>query len=144
MPHSTQAVPHSKLNSPSRTHRILADLNLNHLNAEEKKHVEDLVEQNTDLFHIYGDKLSHTKVFEHKIKLTDDITINTKQYRYPPIHRQEIGRQMKELLENDIVTPSTSSYNSPLWIVPKKPNANGNKRWRMVIDYRALNEKNYP
>ena len=36
---------------------------------------------------------------------------------------------------------SDSSYNSPLWIVPKKPDAQGNRRWRMVIDYRALNEK---
>ena len=51
---------------------------------------------------------------------------------------------MKELLESDIVRPSKSLYNFPLWIVPKKPDAQGNKRWRMVIDYRALNEKSIP
>ncbi|CAK9801707.1 Retrovirus-related Pol polyprotein from transposon 297 [Anthophora quadrimaculata] len=51
---------------------------------------------------------------------------------------------MEELLENDIVNPSTSPYNSPLWIVPKKPDENGNKHWRMVIDYRQLNEKTVP
>ena len=28
-----------------------------------------------------------------------------------------------------------------MWIVPKKPDSKGNKRWRTVIDYRALNEK---
>lgn len=32
-------------------------------------------------------------------------------------------------------------YNSPIWIVPKKSNSMGNKKWRMVIDYRRLNEK---
>ena len=48
---------------------------------------------------------------------------------------------MKVLLESDIVRPSKSPYNSPLWIVPKKPDAQGNKRWRMVIDFPALNEK---
>ena len=34
----------------------------------------------------------------------------------------------------------------PLWIVPKILNEHNNKRWRIVIDYRALNEKSlaYP
>jgi len=42
-------------------------------------------------------------------------------------------------LHDSIIEPSTSPYNSPLWIVPKKADSAGNKRWR--IDYRALNEK---
>ena len=28
--------------------------------------------------------------------------------------------------------------------MPKKADEHGNKRWRMVIDYRALNEKSMP
>lgn len=40
-----------------------------------------------------------------------------------------------------MIRPSESPYNSPLWIVPKKADSKGNKRWRIVIDYRALNEK---
>ncbi|XP_036150748.1 uncharacterized protein LOC118648534 [Monomorium pharaonis] len=66
---------------------------------------------------------------------------NTKQYRYPPIHKDEIDRQVGELLKNDVIKPSTSPYNSPLWIVPKKADSKGNKRWRLVIDFRSLNEK---
>ena len=81
----------------------------------------------------------------HNIPTIDDMPIHTKQYRYPPIPREEIDRQMKELREeSDIVRPSKSPYNSPLWIVPTKPDAQGNKRWRMVMDYRALNEKSIP
>lgn len=57
------------------------------------------------------------------------------------MHKEEINKQVKELLDNDIIEPSMSPYNSPVWIVPKKPDSLGNKRWRMVIDYRALNEK---
>lgn len=30
---------------------------------------------------------------------------------------------------------------NPVWIVPKKSDFQGNKCWRMVIDYRSLNEK---
>jgi len=42
-----------------------------------------------------------------------------------------------------VIKASNSSYNSSnsLWVVPKKPDSKGNKRWRMVIYYRALNEK---
>ena len=50
-------------------------------------------------------------------------------------------RQTDELLDLGIVKPSVSPYHSPLWIVPKKLDSKGNKKWRMVIDYRALNEK---
>jgi len=28
-----------------------------------------------------------------------------------------------------------------VWIVPKKPDSKGNKRWRMVLDFRDLNDK---
>ena len=45
--------------------------------------------------------------------------VYTKQYRYPPIHKAEINKQIdKQLLENDIIQPSKSPYNSLLWIVP--------------------------
>lgn len=48
---------------------------------------------------------------------------------------------MDELLKNDIIEESESPYNSPLLIVPKKPGPNGEKKWRLVIDFRALDEK---
>jgi len=32
-------------------------------------------------------------------------------------------------------------YNTPIWIVPKKEDSKGNKRWRMVLDFLALNDK---
>ena len=117
---------------------------MEHLNDEERQHVAELIETNYDLFHLPGDPLGKTSAVTHKIQTTDDVPIHTKQYRYPPIHREEINKQMKELLESDIVRPSKSPYNSPLWIVPKKADEQGNKRWRMVIDYRALNEKSIP
>jgi hypothetical protein len=43
------------------------------------------------------------------------------------------------MLEDKIISPSTSSWSSPLWIVAKKSDSSGNKKWRIVIDYRKLN-----
>ena len=45
------------------------------------------------------------------------------------------------MLENEIIKPSQSPYNTSVWIVPKKLDSQGNKKWRMVLDYRKLNEK---
>ncbi|XP_020294887.1 uncharacterized protein LOC109860298 [Pseudomyrmex gracilis] len=45
------------------------------------------------------------------------------------------------MLEKRIIRESDSPYNSPLWVVPKKQDASGKTKWRLVIDYRKLNEK---
>lgn len=116
-------------------------LRLEHLNEEESAHVVTLIQKHNDLFRLPDDTLGYTNKISHKIQTTDDLPIHTKQYRFPPIHKDEITKQVRELLDNDVIKPSESPYNSPLWIVPKKPDSKGNKRWRMVVDYRALNEK---
>lgn len=99
-----------------------------------------LVRKHLDRFHLPYDKLEATTAAEHYIPTTDKIPIHTKQYRFPPAHKEEINRQINDLLNNQLIENSTSPYNSPLWIVPKKPDL-GNKRWRLVIDYRTLNQK---
>lgn len=124
-----------------RIDAVIGHLNLEELNKEERGSIINLVVRFPYQFHLPGDKLSKTTGFEHRIPTINDIPINVRQYRHPPHLREEIQRQVDNLLENDIVEESDSPYNSPVWIVPKKPDSEGNKRWRLVIDFRALNEK---
>jgi len=120
---------------------------LDHLNEEKVNDVDRIINKYGDLFRLPDQSLGHTDVTAHKIVTTDNRLVNTKQYRFPPIHKDEINKQVKELLDNDIIKASNSPYNSPVWVVPiyrsltKKPDSKGNKRWRMVIDYCTLNEK---
>lgn len=116
-------------------------LRLEHLNSEESDNVKSLILNQSDRFHLPHDKLEATNATQHFIPTTDEIPIHTKQCRFPPIHKDEINKQVNELLSHDLIEYSTSPYNSPVWIVPKKPDSYGNKRWRIVIDYRRLNEK---
>lgn len=121
--------------------KLSALLQLDEMNEEEKTSIIGSIIHFPFQFSLPGDKLGSTDVLKHKIATTDEIPINTKQYRYPQVHKQEIQKQVDALIENNIIQPSDSPYNSPVWIVPKKSDSSGKPRWRMVIDYRALNEK---
>lgn len=120
---------------------LLKTMKLDHLNEKEKISILKIICKFPYQFFHPSDKLKSAKVTPHTIITTDDIPINTKQYRYPLIHKKEIETQINKLLDNNIIQPSVSPYNSPLWIVPKKSDSSGKPRWRMVIDYRKLNEK---
>lgn len=115
-------------------------LNLEHLNSEENHMISKLLRNFKELFYKEGDKLSTTSVIKHEIKTTTDRPLYSKIYRYPQIHEIEIQKQIKEMIDQNIIRESNSPYNSPLWVVPKKIDNSGVQKWRIVIDYRRLNE----
>lgn len=43
------------------------------------------------------------------------------------------------MLDNDIIEEAISEWSSPVLLVPKKSDKTGDKKWRLVIDYRQLN-----
>lgn len=124
-----------------RVNLTLQLLRTDHLNSEEKDHLTNLITTHSYRFQLPFDRLEHTSAAQHTIPTLNEMPIHTKQYRFPPVHKEEINRQVNTLLDDDIIEYSSSPYSSPVWIVPKKPDSAGNKRWRMVIDYRNLNEK---
>lgn len=137
---TTDLLPASPV-SFSRIERLKSIINTKHLNEEETDHVDTLLKEYGDCFYLPGENLKFTTSVKHTIPTTDNIPIHVKQYRYPPVHKEEIDRQVTKLLKDKIITPSASPFNAPLWIVPKKAAADGQKKWRMVIDFRKLNEK---
>lgn len=96
-----------------------------------------------DIFHLPNDKPSINNFYTQTLHVTDNTPVSTKNYRTPQTQKQEIKSTVKQLLENDLIEMSTSSYNSPLILVPKK-SSDGTKRWRMCVDYRLLNRKLIP
>lgn len=116
-------------------------LRTSHLNVEEKVQLIRLCRKFDDIFFKEGQDLTFTNEIKHKIKTTDDIPIHTRSHRYPFVHKEEVRRQINDMLDQKIIRPSYSPWSSPVWIVPKKKDASGRQKWRMVIDYRKLNEK---
>lgn len=135
----------NKINFNLLNHEIqnldLSKIRTEHMNSEEKTTILNLVKEYEDIFHIEGNNLTFTDQIKHVIRTTDEIPVYTRNYRYPEIYKEEVDKQIKGMLSQKIIQPSRSPWNSPIWIVPKKRDASGKEKFRLVIDFRGLNSK---
>lgn len=123
-----------------RTKKLFNYIETKHLNEEEAFSLMNILANYNDIFYLEGDKLTHTNTIMHEIPLTNDAkTVNIKPYRLPLSQREEINKQMNKMLEEGIIQNSNSAWNSPLLVVPKKSTTD-EKKFRVVVDYRKLNE----
>lgn len=124
---------------PQHRDSVLKNVRDEHLNDEEKSSLHKIISEYDDIFHVEGDSLSTTNLTEHEINTGDHPPISVKTYRYPEVHKSEVEKQIKKFLKEGIIRPSLSPWSAPLWVVPKKLDASGEIKWRVVIDYRKLN-----
>lgn len=139
-PENYHLIGENSLKDGNRENSLLEKINLDHLNSEEKSELTCILNRYNDLFYETNSNLSFTNVIKHRIITKNEIPIFSKTYRYPYIHKNEVRNQIQEMLESGIIRPSNSPYSDPIWIVPRKDDASGQKKWRLVIDYRKLNE----
>ena len=78
--------------------------------------------------------LGRTNVLKHEIPLESTTPIKQRPYRMEYALREESEKQIKGMLENDIIKPSFSPWTSPVVMVRKKDGT-----MRFCIDYRKLN-----
>jgi hypothetical protein len=72
---------------------------------------------------------------DHTIPLFPGATpFRLRPYRYNPFQKDEIERQIKEMLEKGLIKHSSSPFSSPALLVKKKTGD-----WRLCVDYRRLN-----
>lgn len=125
----------------NRWEKLVKEININPLSTEdEKTQLLKLCKSYNSLFFLKGDKLSFAKNMTHKIPTPANLQpINQKNYRLPQIHKEVINQTVQELLDNNIIEHSCSPWNSPLLVVDKKPGPDGEKKHRVVVDFRKLN-----
>ena len=76
------------------------------------------------------------RVMDHEIETAPGETPPHKSpYRLSVAELDELKRQLDQLLEQGWIRPSTSPYGVPVLFIPKKDG-----KWRLCVDYRALNK----
>ena len=103
-----------------------------------RKKLETIIQQYRDIF---PEKLSKglpaDRQVQHQIKIEPGSKPPYRPpYRLGPAEQDELEEQVKDLLAQGFIRPSCSPYGAPVLFVPKKDG-----RWRMCIDYRALNKQ---
>ncbi|TYK02775.1 Transposon Ty3-I Gag-Pol polyprotein [Cucumis melo var. makuwa] len=93
-----------------------------------------VLKQFEDVFE-WLEKLPPRREIEHQIYLKQGTDpINVRPYRYGFQQKEEMEKLVKEMLGSGVISPSTSSFSSPVLLVKKKDGS-----WRFCVDYKAVN-----
>lgn len=79
--------------------------------------------------------LPPSRACNHSIPLIPGaLPVFIRPYRYPPALKDEIERQVNDMLSQGIIQPSSSPFSSPVLLVRKKDGT-----YRFFVDFRQLN-----
>ena len=100
--------------------------------------LEKIIQEYRDVFPEQLPKgIPPARVVEHSIPIEPGSKPSYRPpYRLGPAEQDELEEQIKDLLAQGFIQPSCSPYGAPVLFVPKKDG-----RWRMCVDYRALNKQ---
>ena len=103
-----------------------------------REKLSHMIQQYRDIFPEQLPKgIPPKRVVEHSIKIESGSKPSYRPpYRLGPAEQDELEEQIRDLLAQGFIRPSCSPYGAPVLFVPKKDG-----RWRMCIDYRALNKQ---
>ncbi|MEW8546122.1 MAG: reverse transcriptase domain-containing protein [Candidatus Thiodiazotropha sp.] len=106
------------------------------LSETERSELLQFLKRNADVFSTSLQDLGRTDLYQHSIE-TDPTAppVHLPFYRQAPHVREEIQKQVDDMLADGIIEPSSSIWNSPVVLVRKK-----NNTFRFAVDYRKLNK----
>ncbi|KAL4083100.1 hypothetical protein QTP88_028430 [Uroleucon formosanum] len=111
------------------------------MDNEQRQSILEICEHYQDIFYLTGDTLTCTDTLTHKINIPENQEpIYKRPYRLPHAQVAEIDSQIKQMEKYDIIEPSFSPWNAPLLLVKKKLDASQIPKFRIVVDFRALNK----
>ena len=98
----------------------------------QQKEMMDTLVRHTEVF---SDIPGKTDMIEHKIELTDNTPVRSRPFPLPYAMRENLKREIEDMLSLGIIRESNSPFASPIVIVKKKDKSN-----RICIGYRKLNK----
>ena len=128
---------HTDSKIQQQTYQPSTEINLDaqHLTDAQQALINTTVNDYADVFVAPGGKLGFCDVIEHEIELQPGAKpFSQRAYRLPPKLKEEMQKQIDDLIAQDVIEPSTSPWGSPCFLVAKKSGD-----YRFVVDLRKLN-----
>ena len=98
----------------------MKDIPIEYNLSNDKRHeVYELVNEYRDIFTNDSMKPKWVKVMKHRIVTNDALPQFRKLFRIPHAVEEEVNKQVNKMLENEIIRPSSSPWNSPVLLVKK-------------------------
>jgi hypothetical protein len=101
---------------------------------EDQKRLKNILTEFADVFSKSKFDIGLAQAEEHRIDTGDAQPIASNPRRVPIGVEEKVDQLVEQLLQHNIIRPSSSAWNSPIVVVSKK-----NGDIRMCIDYRRLN-----
>ncbi|XP_068250710.1 uncharacterized protein [Palaemon carinicauda] len=104
-----------------------------HLNPQEATDIKDLFKEHPSIF---KDTPGLVRSLQHDVVLKPNAQpIRQAPYRLSPQKAEAVRKEVSYMLENDLITPSSSPWSSPVVLVKKE-----NGQDRLCFDYRKVND----
>ena len=101
------------------------------LTEQQKAELQSLL---TEFEDVLQPKPGQISLAEHHIRTNDAKPVKLPPYRLPHAYREQVRKELDEMLDSGIIEKSTSEWASPIVLVKKKDGT-----LRMCVDYRRLN-----
>lgn len=109
----------------------------NQLNELEKSRLLALLKEFPEVFPSKGVALGCTNVIEHQIKTSSHAPVNEPLRRFALWQREEINKQIKDMLDKGIISPCTNAE----WVANVVLARKKDGTLRFCVDYKNLNER---
>ena len=120
---------------PAKLAAIRKDIRIGKAAGVYEKDINDLIAEYSDVFAADNEPLGHTDAVEFDVDTGSHPPVSQQKYKTPYFLRNEMKRIIDKNLENGLMEECSSPWAAPTLLV-KKPNGT----WRLVVDYRKLNQ----
>ena len=112
----------------------LVEMGEDHLSLEEQTSLRQFLTANAGVFALDQSELGTTDVITHTVNTGDHPPIRQHLRRMPFALRNQVTEMVKDMLDHQVIQPSSSPWASPIVLVEKKDGS-----FRFCVDYRRLN-----
>ena len=122
-------------NPAEKLRAVMRDIKIGSINPIMRTRLQAVIKQNLAAFATDDETLGTTNVVEYDIDTGTHPPVAQQRYRCPYYLQDELKRIVFENVDKGLMEPCSSPWAAPVLLVKKK-----NGAWRLVCDYRRLND----